>query len=319
MNKKHLMILLLGVALLQTACSSSDDDDDSDGTNTTTGAGGDSSTDASNDDGDTSTTSPVNVNVSEVVMAPEGEVTHYGAVSIADDVGTASDLVGSFYRLDSTVSADFLSSMFDGETTMCQVQDDGTIDFEEISAGFIPTVPGVSATAVSAGESIIVTSPAGTYATLAEQPAAGFIFYDLPSMSMLQAGPVPDGLTIDVPGSSEIPAFSAAAVPAITTLAAASPDGATGITSDTEFTWEPSEEPGAMIRIFTSTAGGFFAEDGITVTCVAPDTGSFTFPDSTRELLGDDFDGAPALISRIAVNTVQTDSTVLYVIRESFR
>ena len=315
MNRRQQMTFLLSIALLQSACSSSSSDDD-DSINSSTTGSSDATTTVSNDD---NIAPAVNVDVSEVVMAPEGDSTHYGAVTIADDQGTASDLVGSFFRLDSTVSADFLTTMLSGDTTMCQVQDDGTIDFEEISAGFIPSVPGVGSTAVSAGDSIVITSPAGTYATLEEQPAAGFLFYDLPSMSMLQDGPVPDGLVIDIPGSSEIPVFTAAAVPAITTLESASPDAFTNISADTEFTWEPSGVAGAMLRIFTSTAGGFFLEDGITVTCVTPDTGSFTFPESTRSLLGDDFSGAPALISRIAVNAVQMDSTVLYVIRESFR
>jgi len=74
-----------------------------------------------------------------------------------------------------------------------------------------------------------------------------------------------------------------------------------------------------MIRLFSSTAGGFFLEDGVTVTCVAPDTGSFTFPTTVRAELGSGFVGSAPLMSRIVVNSVQTGSTMLYVIRESFR
>jgi len=204
-------------------------------------------------------------NVSEILMAPAGDITHYGALSVADDVGVASDLVASFYQLDSGISSEFLSSMFSGESAMCQVQDDGVIDFEEISAGFVPSIPGIRTRPVSAGQAIVLTEASGTYATLEERPAAGFIFYDL-------ANP-----------------------------------------------WEPSDDQTAMIRIFSSTAGGFFLEDGVTVTCVVPDTGSFRFPAATQALLGDDFNGSPALMSRIVVNPVQTGSSLFYVIRESFR
>ena len=295
--------LLLSAAVLQTACSSSNDNNDISGPNNVPVA------------------SPLNdePDVSEIVMAPAGQITHYGAISVADDAGQASDLVGSFYRLESTVSADFLNGMLTGESTFCDVQSDDTIDFEEISASYVPSVPGVRGTAVSAGESLILTSPAGTFATLQEQPAAGFLFYDLPNMAMLTQGPVPDGLSVDVAGSTEIPMIAAAAVPAITTLSGASPSADTNISTGTQFTWDASGDPSAMIRIFTGTAGGFFLEDGVTVTCVAPDSGSFSFPAETQALLGSDFAGGPALMSRIVVNTVQAESTVLYVIRESFR
>ncbi len=258
-------------------------------------------------------------NVSDVVMAPAGDITHYGAVTIGDDAGQASDLVGSFYRLASGVSADFMAEMLAGNTAMCQVQDDGVIDFEEISAGYVPTVPGIGKSAVSAGANIVLTSPAGTYATLEEQPAAGFLFYDLPDMGMLMDGPVPSGLQLDIPGSSEIPAIANAAVPDITTLANAEFGGGDGISPTTTFTWDASGDPGAMIRIFSSTAGGFFLEDGVTVTCVTPDTGSFNFPAGVRAELGSDFSGSAPLMSRIVVNPVRVDNTVLYVIRESFR
>lgn len=291
---------VLSMVLMQVACSS--------GSDSSNGAG-----DGSGDGDET----PV---VSDVTMAPAGDITHYGAVTIGDDAGEASDLVGSFYRLDSGVSAEFLVDMLAGESAMCQVQDDGVIDFEEISAGFVPTVPGIGKSAVSAGESIVISSAdIGTYATLQEQPAAGFLFYDLPNMTMLMDGPVPDGLLVDVPGSGEIPAITAAAVPDIVTLANASHGEQDSISSSTRFTWDASDMPGAMVRIFSSTAGGFFLEDGLTVTCVVPDTGSFQFPATVQGQLGADFTGSAPLMSRIVVNPVQVDTTMLYVIRESFR
>jgi len=258
-------------------------------------------------------------NVSEILMAPAGDITHYGALSVADDVGVASDLVASFYQLDSGVSSEFLSSMFSGESAMCQVQDDGVIDFEEISAGFVPSIPGIRTRPVSAGQAIVLTDVSGTYATLEERPAAGFIFYDLANPSMLPEGSVPQGLRVSVEGSADIPQITAALVPDITTLSAANPSATDNIAVGTQFTWEPSDDQTAMIRIFSSTAGGFFLEDGVTVTCVVPDTGSFRFPAATQALLGDDFNGSPALMSRIVVNPVQTGSSLFYVIRESFR
>lgn len=287
-------VFLVFIVLIQIGCSSGGGDDSADG----------------------GTTNPSdNANVT---IAPVGEITHYGAITLADDAGEASDIVGSFYKLDTGVSAEFATTMLSGQSVMCQVQDDGVIDFEEISAVYIPTMPGIGNTAVSAGESIVLTSSAGTFATLDEQPAAGFLFYDLPNMAMLMDGPLPDELTVDVAGSDEIPAFSAIPVPAITPLAEASFGPDSTISANTQFTWEASGDPSAMIRIFSSTAGGFFLENGVTVTCVAPDTGSFMFPSDTQAQLGSDFSGSAPLISRLVVNPVRVDTTLLYVIRESF-
>lgn len=296
MYSKSRITLLFSLVVLQTACSG--------------GGSGDS-----NSASDSGSNQPP---VSELIMAPAGGITHYGAVTISDDAGEASDLVGSFYRLQSGVSASFLASMLAGETPLCQVQDDDVIDFEEISAAFIPTVPGIAKTAVSAGDAIILTGPAGTYATLDEQPSAGFLFYDLPDMTSLMDGPVPSGLRVDVLGSSEIPPIGSALVPEVTTLSGVSYGEESLISSGTRFTWNASSDPAAMIRIFATTAGGFFLEDGVTVTCVTPDTGSFSFPAATQALLGSDFVGSAPLISRIVVNPVQVNTTMLYVIRESF-
>lgn len=299
MNKTFHSSLIFSLMTLQVACSSG-------------GSSGDGSG-SSNPLNDTGLPNRFGVE-----MAPAGDITHYGAISIGDDLGEASDLVASFYRLDSAVSASFLKTMLSGSATFCQVQDDGVIDFEEISAGFLPTVPGIGKTAVSAGDSIVLSSPGGVYATLREQPAAGFLFYDLPTMSMLMAGPVPEGLVVDVPGSPEIPMIEGAEVPVVTTLVGASYGSGNTISAGTQFVWEPSSNPAAMIRIFASTAGGFFLEDGVTVTCVAPDTGSFNFPSDIQAQLGLDFIGGAPLISRVVINPVQVDSTLFYVIRESF-
>lgn len=301
MNIRPRTLLMLTLIAAQAACSSE---------------GGGSGNDSPDDDG------PGRPDIINVAMAPAGDITHYGAVTIGDDVGEASDLVGSFYRLETGVSASFMEEMLSGSSTLCQVQDDGVIDFEEISAGYLPTVPGVRKTAVSAGDAIVLSSPSGTYATLEEQPAAGFLFYDLPDRAMLREGSIPEDLTVDVPGSTEIPAFAAVGVPGITTLSGVGygvgSSAGDGISTDTQFTWESSGDPAALIRIFVTTAGGFFLEDGVTVTCVTPDTGSFGFPSDIRAQLGSDFKGGTPLMSRIVVNPVKKDTTLLYVIRESF-
>ena len=72
------------------------------------------------------------------------------------------------------------------------------------------------------------------------------------------------------------------------------------------------------MRIFSSTAGGFFVENGMTVTCLAPDTCSFEFPQSVQDELGADFIGGAPSISCVKIKTESTDGSVLFLIRESF-
>lgn len=251
-------------------------------------------------------------------VAPAGAVTHYGSVTVADESGQVSDLVASFYKLGSGVSADFLGSQLSAQSATCEVQDDGVIDFEEISLVYVPNVPGVDKESVTAGEQIILSSDMGTFATLDEQPATDFIFYDLTNMDMLDGQAVPANLVADIPGSEEIPTIAAAVVPVVEALGIVEFGSADSVSSNSRFTWTPSTQTGSVLRIFTSTAGGFFLENGVTVTCLVPDTGSFEFPADVKTKLGSEFSGSRPIFSRLSINTVQKESTFLYIIRESF-
>lgn len=255
---------------------------------------------------------------SPVSIAPEGDINGYGVINLSDENGQVSDLVGSFYRLDTGVSESFLRNRVSGNSTFCEVQDDDVIDFEEISVGYVPDVPGIGKTAVGAGDSVVLNSAEGIYATLTQQPAGGFLFYDLPNMTALSTAPVPDGLSVAFAGSDVIPEVQNVAMPVVSPLTGFAYAGNDTVSTSTQFTWNSTQEADAFIRIFVSTAGGFFLEDGVTVTCITPDTGSFSFPASTQTLLGSEFSGAPPIASRVAANAVLVDSSLIYILRESF-
>ncbi len=262
--------------------------------------------------------SDIAVNVSSVTALPEGDVMHYGAITVSDDIGVAFDVVGSFYTLGQGVSADYLLTMLNGETTHCQIQDDGVVDFEEISVGFTPYVPDSEKQMVSAGDAVVLSTPSGTYVSLQEQTAGSFLFYDLPSGSQLPQGSIPDELVVSVTGSQEIPPFMDALVPTIPTLTGVNFNTDSSVSINTRFSWEPSGNPQALVRIQTQTAGGFFREDGVSVACVTPDSGTFTFPPGIQSLLGEGFVGEPPIMSRLLVNATKDSDTVLFVVRESF-
>ena len=170
--------------------------------------------------------------------------------------------------------------------------------------------------AVGAGPSIVLSSSAGTYATLQEQSTAGFLFYDLDNMVM--RGTIPDNLTVDVAGGSEIPQFTGVSVPHISPLVNVAYGDARTIVVNTTFSWTPSGNPDALVRIQTSTAGGFFLENSVTIECLVPDNATFNFPANEQAQLGSDFNGEPRILSTLVAGSVESGNTMLYVIRESF-
>ena len=248
---------------------------------------------------------------------PPGDVSSYGAITVGDDAGLASDLVAAFFKLGSSVSADSLTSAFNGGQTLCSVDDDDIVDFEEISVGFIPSFNGLTKQAISAGENIVLGNNDGTFATIQSQTAGSFLFYTLPDSQVLPSQVVPANLQVDITGDA-FPGYQSARFPRVEKLGDVNFGDSATISATSTLTWTPSTEPGSLIRIFASTAGGFFVEDGMTVTCLAPDTGSFEFPMATQAELGNDFVGGVPIVSRVAISTETKGSSVLFLIRESF-
>jgi len=280
--------------------------------------GSSSNEDASMAPPDNTSGTPTNVGAQDLIDdLPSGDITSYGAITIGDESGMASDLVAAFFELDTAVSADTLTQAFNGTQTVCSVDDDDSVDFEEISVGFIPSFNGIGKRAISAGESIVVSSDTGTFANLQSQSAGPFLFYTLPDMQMLPNVTIPHALQVDILGD-EFPGYNAAMIPSVTALDTVDFGATSGISATSVFSWTPSSDPAALLRIFSSTAGGFFLENGMTVTCLTPDTGSFTFPASVQEELGADFVGGTPIISRVVVRTETTENSVLFLIRESF-
>lgn len=248
---------------------------------------------------------------------PSGNVTQFGAISIGDDVGTASDLVGGFFQLSSGIDMQYFDSLVAPGNVNCVVDSDDNIDFEEISAGYIPSLTGVGKQSISAGETIILSDMGNTYAQMTRQPAGSFIFYDLPIGQNLPTGPVPTTITVDIPGD-DFPAFENITAPSVDTLTGVTFSSGDVVNPSTIFSWDAGSSGDSQVRIFTSTAGGFFLEDGMTVTCIVPDTGQFSFPSDVRSKLGADFIGGTPLMSRLSTRSEVQDNSVLFIIRESF-
>lgn len=165
---------------------------------------------------------------------------------------------------------------------------------------------------ISAGDVLTISSPAGSYAEILKNEQFGIIFYALDENVAL-AGPVPDDLSISIPGE-QFPAFTNVPIPALVPLQVSSPGDFNSITADTTFSWNASSNPDSFMEISASSFSADFTEL-VSVDCVALDDGSFAFPADTQSQMGA-FSGFGD-ISREVVNIVRSGSSLLAVTSSS--
>ena len=286
------------------------------------GGGGDASEESNSIspvDGSTGAVPPL---VLDDALLPPGDITQYGVVNVADDDGIAADVVASFFDFGDGISSELISGLFTGDQSSCEVGETPEPGIFALSAVFLPEVTSVFSL-ISVGDSLTLNSSTGQFALLELTDIGEFTFYSLPVNESFPDGPVPEDLTVNIPADSEefegvfefspvepLQNFSVTDVPG--------PVSSEAIFSNTVFTWEASELPMQWVRIETQTAGGFFLDESISVSCLVPDTGFFSFPASVQQQLGGDFEGAPALVSRLSIETTTRDTSALFLIRESF-
>jgi len=258
------------------------------------GCGGDSSSPQS--DGDTGSSG--NINSTEIMDS----TTNLGVISmlVSEKVG----LGGTFYNIESSQSSQLIDIL---RTAYTPVQDTCVLDSMSIAGGdfkglgigdeeesilssFLQqgNVDG-SVKFVSAGDSIVFTSSAGTFREVAQQTEEEVIFYARPrdvNFSDLPDEIPPLSMTLDVPGDV-FPAVSNQIFPVTAPIELTSPTPLDEVNPTTTFTWVPGTNPDAVVTIFASNYGIDLNPD-IGVVCVATDDGSFTIPASTQAELGSD-------------------------------
>ena len=232
----------------------------------------------------------------------------------------ASDVLASFSRLSAGVAPAAFGNALAPGGEVCRVTPSGPADLMDLGVVLLPTPADVTLEPIGAGGTLTLASPSGSYVELAGGPSERFY---VPATALPDTA-VPDGLVVDVPGD-EFPAFANAALPDVETLAGVTLDSPGPLTRETRFTWRAGSganasagaPAAARIRIETTTAGGFFLEDGIDVACLVPDTGEFVFPPDVRAALGDGFSGESPTFSRVALRTERRDGALLVLVRES--
>lgn len=195
---------------------------------------------------------------------------------------------GGFVDFSTTLPSDFLSDPFAADVDTCTVF---SLDDEEPFGGDIP-FPDISFEFLDAGDPLQVEANGQAYATLNRetQTVGGttFIVYDLGDEE--PATPLPAGLTLTIPGA-DFPAFTDAAFPEVDpfTLTAPADPGASGaVDADTTFTWSAAGGSADTVVVIDVFSG----PDLTSVSCIAQDDGSFTFPTETQSELGSGFSGS---------------------------
>ena len=160
--------------------------------------------------------------------------------------------------------------------------------------------------AVGAGETITLTSPAGTYATLVPQGEGDDPVYRPQDTDGALPGFAPSGLVADIPGDV-FPAFANVAIPDVTPGAATfQPAENSPIDAATEYTWTAADD-GATVEIGLET-------DAFSIDCHARDDGSFTLPAAIVAELGGDVEGVLLGAERQAVAVRQQGNALLLVL-----
>ena len=250
--------------------------------------------------------------------SPEADIARYGVVAVGDEDGEESGIaLASFSRLSESVAPGAFGVSLDPAQAPCTIERDDGLPQYLTTPLYLPTPIGVGRESIGAGDSVLLSSAAGTWIELQGRPSDQF--YTRPSADAAPTGPVPSGLVADITGD-EFPAFRGAALPDVEPLVGLAYAGGDTVSRDTRFTWTPSAATGTdtRVRIETASAASFFEEDGVSVSCLVPDTGEFVFSPDARAALGGDFAGEAPDFSRVAFDSVREGDALLVLVRESF-
>jgi len=174
-----------------------------------------------------------------------------------------------FGNLPGTITAGQVQAAFDLSTDTCRVTPIEAIN----SAGPKVDIFGLQLDLISAGDTVMLSSNAGTFATLNSGKGPTGPLYNT-DVALNVA--TPSGLTADVTGA-EFPSFLNAPI---------------------------ADVPALQV---TSPAAG----QNVDAFCTAVDDGSFAFPESVRAQLGNNFDDFETTYLRIVYNTALNGDSLL--------
>ncbi len=157
--------------------------------------------------------------------------------------------------------------------------------------------------AISAGDTLVLTSPLGTFATMDKRVDEEFIIYSTTD----SLDNIPAELTIDIPGDA-FPAFSNVAIPEDTDITDLSVSEE-ALTDTSSFTWTPSGTSNTILAMELVYGSTF-------ISCEIVDDGSFTLPAEIVAQTGPLTNGFVEFAVQVSENLVQSGNAVMIVNRE---
>ena len=186
----------------------------------------------------------------------------------------------------------------------CRLRITDSIPSDSAAIGF----PTETFTLASAGETMTLTGPDGTYATAA--------FTD--DRLDFAPFPAPDELTLDLPGMA-FPAFSNVSIPPLILPTNFQLSTGDELRVGTEFTWDVANSVDNTLHLSMATIAA--NSQFVTLNCRMNDTGTYRLPTTVENALvsalGSDFALTGAAIDEKAVNIVTQGDALLVVSRRN--
>ena len=321
-KKIHIFLILGALAWQVTGCSSSSDSSDDANNNgaatdgSTTAGGG--TTDGTTTDGSTTDGTTTDGTTTDGTTTGggtiSGDVTQWGVVDVSvESSENEIDVSAGFFQFNANVPGNVLGQSFNPPLDTCEVTQTEPVEPGEFE---IPDIEGITAqiTTISAGETIQLTSSAGTFAELQRETISGFTFYR-PTVDSI-AGPIPGDLILDIPGDV-FPMFANVAIPNVGGFVLTEPASGVPVTPASAFAWNAGTDPNSFVSI-EAVSLDISTGTSLIVDCVVADDGAFAFPAATQAEMGAGFVSSFGVdAEREAVIILQQAGAVLVVVSAS--
>lgn len=228
-------------------------------------------------------------------------ITQFGTFTLDEFVPSPTNFgstvaIAGFFDLPGDI-APFFSSIAHPTSDRCVIDGQQPSELDEAVAIFEDRV------AISAGESLVLTSPLGTFATLNRAMDGDSIFY----LENDGLDNIPAELTLDIPGDA-FPAFSNLAIPEATDITDLSVSEVV-LTDTSTFTWTPIGSSNTILALDLDY-------ESAVISCEIVDDGSFTLPADIVDQTGPLSDGFVSFSYVISQNLVQSGNALMMVSRE---
>ena len=294
------IIIAAGLVAALTACGSSGDNTEVTAVTPQSGSPGADQENTSDNMPDNSPDSSIDPNNS----SSNDTLDLVGLIKIEPNSTDADFSRAIFGRLETELTVSALENFYYPDTDACVFTRFDSVP-ENSGPEFI--VIDQRPTKLSAGETIIISSNAGTHATLEREFNQSGPEY---KTTVRLTGSAPDGLSVDIPGD-DFPAFSNIQIGDVPALLVTTPSDAQRINAETQIEWIPNNLPESVFELYTSGFTGN-GDEVVEIACSLVDDGSFSFPEPIRAALGDNYSENWNAFLRVVYRTARTDNAIVF-------